>query len=518
MRSRGTRAGRVATVVVVVAAAALTLRMGALEASGPATVAVNIGDGIPATLHLPEEAEAGLVPYQQPVGERPPAVAIAHGYSADRAIMSPMARSLARAGYAALTFDLRGHGSNPARFAGELRADVAAVVDWLETSPLVDGSRIAVLGHSMGAGAVLDLATSDPRPAATVLVSGGWQVRDEVVPDHVLSLVASGDPGRISDRMDDVAADLRAAGAEVTAVVVPGTSHVSILYSDRAVREVVAFLDPVLGVERAGPAPGLDDPRLRVAALYAVAAVALVGLLGALAGRVVAGPLATGLRRGRAADGWKGLVLLALALALTAPVMAAGGVDVWPIGAGQPVVVQMLVAGSLLWAARGLGARGVLTGWPATWLVPGPWLPSRTSLVTGAAAGAATFVVLLPLGPVLHRMVPTPTRLALWVVVALMALPFFAAFEALLRRGGALAAVGWGLAGRVLVVVVLGAGLAAGVLPAVIALVLPLFAGMFLLLEVFAGACYARGRDPAVIAVTESVVLAWVAVTFTPIG
>jgi dienelactone hydrolase len=518
MGTWGSRAGRAAIVAVVVAAAVLALRLGALEASGPATVAVSIGDGIPATLHLPEDAEDGFAPYQRPVGERPPVVAIAHGYSADRAIMSPMARSLARAGYAALTIDLRGHGSNPARFAGELQADVAAAVDWLEASPLVDGSRLAVLGHSMGAGAVLDLATSDPRPAAVVLVSGGWQVRDQVVPDHVLSLVASGDPGRIAERMDDVAADLRTAGTEVTAIEVPGTSHVSILFSDRAVREVVAFLDPVLGVERGGPEPGLDDPRLRVAALYAAAAVVLVGLLGALAGRVVAGLLATGVQRSRAADGWQGLVLLAAALGLTAPVMAAGGFDVWPIGAGQPVVVQLLVAGSLLWVARGLTARGVLTGWPATWLVPGPWLPGRTSLVTGAAAGAATFVLLLPLGPVLHRMVPSPTRLALWVVVALMSLPFFAAFEALLRRGGALAALGWGLAGRVLLVVVLGAGLAAGLLPSVIALVLPLFVGLFLLLEVFAGACYARGRDPSVIAVTESVVLAWIVVTFTPIG
>jgi hypothetical protein len=72
--------------------------------------------------------------------------------------------------------------------------------------------------------------------------------------------------------------------------------------------------------------------------------------------------------------------------------------------------------------------------------------------------------------------------------------------------------------GRLILLVVLVAGLGAGVLPSVIGLVLPLLVVQYLVLEVFAATCYARGRNPAVVAVVESVFIAWVVVTLTPIG
>jgi hypothetical protein len=134
------------------------------------------------------------------------------------------------------------------------------------------------------------------------------------------------------------------------------------------------------------------------------------------------------------------------------------------------------------------------------------------------ATGLGLFILLSPLSIVSHRFVPTPERLVLWGIVALMALPFFAAFEALVRRGGTWQAVGWGVLGRLILLVVLVAGLAVGVLPSVIGLVLPLLVVQYLVLEVFAATCYARGRNPAVIAVVESVFIAWVVVTLTPIG
>jgi hypothetical protein len=105
-----------------------------------------------------------------------------------------------------------------------------------------------------------------------------------------------------------------------------------------------------------------------------------------------------------------------------------------------------------------------------------------------------------------------------WAIVAIIALPFFTAFEALVRRGGTWQAIGWGVLGRVILLLATVIGLGAGVLPPVLGLVIPLLAAQFALLEVFAATCYAKGRNPSVIAVTESIFLAWVAVTFTPIG
>ena len=89
---------------------------------GPAHGEFSFGDGIPATLYLPVDAEDdGDLPEPLPKGERPPVIVMAHGYSADRASMSGMARSLARAGYAVVNIDLRGHGSNTHAFRGDLR-------------------------------------------------------------------------------------------------------------------------------------------------------------------------------------------------------------------------------------------------------------------------------------------------------------------------------------------------------------------------------------------------------------
>ena len=504
------RVGAVLAGLIVLITALSALRLGALEREGPAHTQVSIGNGIPATLYLPFDEDDGDLPYQHPRGERPPVVVVAHGYSADQAVMSPMARSLAHAGYAVLTFDFRGHGSNTNHFSGDLTDDLRAVVDWLERSPQVDGTRIAVLGHSMGASAVLDFATLDARPRAVIPVSGGYQLHDDVVPDNVFLMVAENDPERIHDRQANIAADLANADTHLLTREIAGKDHITIVYSNTAIKQLVEFLDPIMGVERAGMSPGLDDPRLAVAARYLVLAVIITGLLGFLVGRFV--------EPAESSAGAGGLLLVAGALALTYPIMATGGINVLPLGAGQPVISQLLLAAGLLWGLRAMARRQLITGLVAEWIGTGPWLPLRTVVGPGLTAGVAVFVLFLPLGGVIHRLVPTPERLVLWAIVAVMALPFFAAFEALVRRGGTWAALGWSLVGRLILLLALVVGLGAGVLPPVIALVVPLLVGQYVLLEVFAATCYGRGRNPAVIAVTESVVIAWIVVTLTPIG
>ena len=53
--------------------------------------------------------------------------------------------------------------------------EFSAAVDFLRSLPFVDGERIAVMGHSMGAGAALDFATRDSGLDAVVLISGGMR-------------------------------------------------------------------------------------------------------------------------------------------------------------------------------------------------------------------------------------------------------------------------------------------------------------------------------------------------------
>jgi dienelactone hydrolase len=497
-------------VVLAVLAGILLARLGAQERGGPAHIDLSIGDGIPATLYVPGETDDGDFPFQPPPSERPPLVVIAHGYSADRMIMSSMARSLARAGYAALTFDFRGHGSNTKAFQGDLRQDLDAVLDWAVTSPNVDGSRVAVLGHSMGAGAALDFASIDSRPLAVIPVSGGYAVNDAHVPPNVLFLVASGDPGDIHDRQEDLAGELEGR-SNVRSVEVGGTDHVTILWSGRTVDEIVAFLDPVLDVQREdGTRTGLQDPRLGTAVLYLLVAIALIGMLGLAVGRFVE-PLPSTATAGA-------FVLLAGGLVVTMPLLSTGGYGILPIGAGQPVVVHLALAGGLLWATRLAAQRGVIAGRAVAWIGDGPWLPLRSVALPGAAAAVAVFALLAPIGVVFHRLVPTTERLVLWILVAALALPFFAAFETFVRRGSTWRAVGLGVLGRLLLLMSLAVGVGLGVLPGVIALVMPLLVLQYVVLEVFAATCYATGRNPAVIAVVDSIFIAWFATTLTPIG
>ena len=517
----GTTTGRslgftVAGVVLVLAAVVLLLRLGDQERGGPAHGELSIGEGLPATLYLPEDAEDdGDLPAPRPADERPPVVVVAHGYSADRASMSGLARSLAEAGYAVLSIDLRGHGSNTNRFQGDLRDDIDAAVDWAQTSPYVDGDQLAVLGHSMGAGAVLDFATLDGRPKAVVPLSGGWIVNDGVVPANTLFVVASGDPGRIHDRQEELAEDLAAAGGAVAQEEIGGTDHITVLRDDDTVAAVTAFLDPILGVERAeGETPGIVDPRYGTALLYLIVVLALVAMLGSIVGRAAPG--------GPPADvptpAWAGFALVAGALLVTTPLLGVGGWDPLPLGASQPIILHLGLAAAVLWGLRVLAARGQVPEPVAGWLGQRPWLTLRGAGWTGLAAAGAIVVLLVPLAPVFHRLVPTPPRAVYWLVLSAVALPFFAAYHALVRTRSEWWGVALGALGRVVLLVVLLVGLALGALPSVIALVLPLLVLQYVLLELFAAPCWAGSRNTTVLALVDAVILGWMAAVLSPVS
>jgi hypothetical protein len=297
----------------------------------------------------------------------------------------------------------------------------------------------------------------------------------------------------------------------VTAHEIGGTDHATILWADETVRRSVAFLDPLLGVARDdGADAGRVDPRLGTIGLYLLVALALVGMLGLAVGSLA--PAAA------APSNPGGYALLAGALVVTMPLLGVAGLGILPIGAGGAIAMHLLLAAGVLWAARVFVQRGAVTGRVAAWIGTEPWLPLRQVALPGVAAGVAIFLLLAPIGGAFHRLGPTTERLVLWVVVVALSLPFFAAFEALVRRGSTWAAIGWGLLGRALLLVLMFVGVGAGVLPGVIALVVPLLVAQYVLLEIFAATCYATGRNPAVIAVVDSVFIAWVATTLTPIG
>jgi len=103
-----------------------------------------------------------------------PGVVLVHGWESARDRTLPMAVFLHAAGFHCLTFDVRGHGANPAEAlplsAGEFGLDAAAAFDVLVARPEVTVGAIA--GHSMGAVGAILAGAADPRVAAIVATSG----------------------------------------------------------------------------------------------------------------------------------------------------------------------------------------------------------------------------------------------------------------------------------------------------------------------------------------------------------
>jgi dipeptidyl aminopeptidase/acylaminoacyl peptidase len=112
-------------------------------------------------------------------GTQPNGIVLVHGIHANRAYLIPQAQLLAGAGYHLLLIDLRGHGRSGGKLLtfgyGEAE-DVRAAVDYLLALPEVE--QVGVLGHSLGAAAVIREAAGDPRIKALAIQSSYSSLSD----------------------------------------------------------------------------------------------------------------------------------------------------------------------------------------------------------------------------------------------------------------------------------------------------------------------------------------------------
>ncbi len=109
-----------------------------------------------------------------PAGEGAPALAVIHGWGGNAAMMLPLVDALHRAGHGLLLFSARSHGASDSdTFASLPRfaEDLEHAFDWLRARPEVDPERVALLGHSVGAGAALMVAARRREVAAVVSLS-----------------------------------------------------------------------------------------------------------------------------------------------------------------------------------------------------------------------------------------------------------------------------------------------------------------------------------------------------------
>ena len=108
-----------------------------------------------------------------------PAVLFCHGISNAKETLSGLALETTRFGFISLTIDLAGHGESGGKIGGtDTSLGAVAAFDYLISLPEVDQSRIGVVGHSLGAGAVREVAAKR-KVSATIFIGGATGIGGE---------------------------------------------------------------------------------------------------------------------------------------------------------------------------------------------------------------------------------------------------------------------------------------------------------------------------------------------------
>jgi pimeloyl-ACP methyl ester carboxylesterase len=248
-----------------------------------------------------------------------------------------------------MLWDFDGHGANGTRLQRyELQQNLDLALQSLLEQPQVDPNRLALLGHSMGSGIVMNAGIRNPnRFAATVAVSPTGADVAPQAPRNLQLQAGSGEGGFVSnaERL------LAQAGGENTnlatgqgreLVVIPGVEHITILFSDGSHQAALRWLNATLGKTNDSQ---YRDRRMAWYGLH---------LLGWLVGLAAIAPLLTQpqtlvtkiapIRR------WAGLIVAPLA-ATTGLVLLSQRFDLQNLGGvqvGGAVGVWFLIAG-LTW-------------------------------------------------------------------------------------------------------------------------------------------------------------------------
>ena len=108
--------------------------------------------------YIPSVSDKKLYSWFLPVSGSKETIIILHGWGGNTELMLPVAIPFHQAGMNVLLIDSRSHGkSDSATFSSLPRfaEDLGKTIDWLKKSYPKQSEKIAILGHSVGAGAVL---------------------------------------------------------------------------------------------------------------------------------------------------------------------------------------------------------------------------------------------------------------------------------------------------------------------------------------------------------------------------
>ena len=202
-------------------------------------------------------SESASIPMQYLAPENAkniPGVLIAHGFAGSKQLMLGYAHVLAHAGYAVMLWDFGGHAANSAplnRFTLQKDLDIATTA--LLEQPEVDATRLALLGHSMGSGAVMTAGISNvKRFAATIAISPTGAAVTPSAPRN-LQLQAGSWEGRfvanaqrLLQQAGGESEDL-ASGRGRQLIIIPNVEHITILFNNASHQIARKWLDATFG-------------------------------------------------------------------------------------------------------------------------------------------------------------------------------------------------------------------------------------------------------------------------------
>ncbi len=340
-----------------------------------------------------------------------PGVIVAHGFSGSKQLMLGHGYTLARAGYAVMLLDFAGHGANgqPMDTEGDaLQRSLDTAYKALIDQPGVDSAHIALLGHSMGSGAVMRAGIERPeRYRAVIAVSPtGADVSERLPPN--LMLQAGSLEGRFVDNALELLAEAGgpnsdfAAGRARTFEEIANVEHITILFNPTGQDLAIEWLSRTFGLANMA---GYRDSRMAWYGLHALGWLSLVlALKPLLPSTRVSGERRPAWRQ------WLGLLLGPVAATLLLALL-----NVWLDLSG---FLGLLVGGALaIWL---LIMGGV-------WLVLGfrPAVPAPRSLLWGLGLFALLWLALGALAQFTWlQWFLIPARLLLWPALALACLPW----------------------------------------------------------------------------------------------
>ena len=154
-----------------------------IEQSSPADFGIDYRD-IAIPTRRSKRLFAWWLPTIAPDGVMPPTIILLHGWGSNAELMLPLAVPLYHAGMNLLLLDARNHGRSDAdnfssmpRFA----EDMAEAIDWVKQQDAQQNGQIILLGHSVGAAAVLLEASRRDDIAAVISMAAfahpEWMMR-----------------------------------------------------------------------------------------------------------------------------------------------------------------------------------------------------------------------------------------------------------------------------------------------------------------------------------------------------